>query len=114
MVQLLRAAPAVRPAATLNSPVARAVLPELAATVQRADGEAVPLFSLAAGDPILAAAADGSHFFDVVSSFCGGCAFLRRCCESPTPTGEGGGRLYAQRPPSVVAHRVPPPCLARG
>ena len=39
------------------------------ATVQRADGETVPLFSLSVGDNILAAAADGTLGFDVVSSF---------------------------------------------
>ena len=37
--------------------------------MQRADGETVPLFSLSVGDNILAAAADGTLGFDVVSSF---------------------------------------------
>ena len=36
------------------------------ATVQRADGETVPLSSLSAGDSILAAAADGILVFDTV------------------------------------------------
>ena len=36
------------------------------ATVQRADGETVPLSSLSAGDSILAAAADGALVFDAM------------------------------------------------
>jgi len=39
------------------------------ATVQRADGATVPLSALSADDSILAAAADGTLGFDVVSSF---------------------------------------------